>query len=183
MPNWVFHRLTITGPETERKRFIAECFSKTGDGMQFDFNKLIPEPEHNESEEDNIFGPNSGGGDVIFTGNVITIPADGGGFKFPAWYEWRCANWGTKWNAAHTTLEYGDDQMSLSFDTAGAPPMPIFHELAKRFPKLRIEGRIIEAYQFGGDIVCQNGSVEFDDQSEEISAEFERMMMRASQAH
>ena len=25
MPNWVFHRLTITGPETERERFMAEC--------------------------------------------------------------------------------------------------------------------------------------------------------------
>ena len=28
MPNWVSHSLTITGPEAERERFMAECFSE-----------------------------------------------------------------------------------------------------------------------------------------------------------
>ena len=40
MPNYVHHQLTITGPETERERFMAECFSKTDDETDFDFDKL-----------------------------------------------------------------------------------------------------------------------------------------------
>ena len=42
MPNHVFHTLKIDGPEAERERFLSECFTEG----QFDFNKLVPEPEH-----------------------------------------------------------------------------------------------------------------------------------------
>ena len=66
MPNWVNHNLTITGPETERKRFMAECFSQANDETNFDFDKLVPEPEHIEDEgnercEASFISSNDGG--------------------------------------------------------------------------------------------------------------------------
>lgn len=46
MPNYVSHHLTITGPEEERNRFMAECFTDSDRGPQFDFDRLIPQPGH-----------------------------------------------------------------------------------------------------------------------------------------
>ncbi len=46
-------------------------------------------------------------------------------------YEWRCENWGTKWNAAYIdTYENG-----FSFETAWTPCRPIIAELARIFPE------------------------------------------------
>lgn len=46
------------------------------------------------------------------------------------WYDWSNANWGTKWNAYSFSL-VGEDENSFSvqFDTAWAPPTPIFEKL------------------------------------------------------
>ena len=166
MPNWVRHDLTITGPETERERFMAECFSQYKDTIHFDFDRLIPQPEHIKDEPD------------------VEIPLRGdiSGSKRPAWYDWRCQNWGTKWNACHSRVEREAATIFLSFDTAWSPPSPIFNEIAKRFPTLKIEGELIEEFHdFGGNILCQNGNVEFEDKSEEIRSEFETAMKNAEQ--
>ena len=44
-------------------------------------------------------------------------------YGHPTWYDWCCENWGTKWNSMH-----GD---AYSFDTAWAPPVPIFNRIAE----------------------------------------------------
>jgi len=153
MPNWVHHHLTITGPEAERERFMAECFSHANDETNFDFAKLIPEPEHKDIGK----GISSG--------------------KFPDWYEWRCKNWGDKWNACDTDVGREGKVIRLFFNTAWSPPRPIFEEVARRFPNLRIEGTYADGmFNFAGNILCQNGTVEFEDRSEECQAEYDRMM-------
>ena len=85
MPNWVNHNLTITGPETERKRFMAECFSQANDETNFDFDKLVPEPEHIEDE-----GNDSGGVRRPLSRRMMEALQLR---KFPAWYVWRLENW------------------------------------------------------------------------------------------
>ena len=42
MPNWVHHKLTITGPAEERERFLGECFTAFPDGTELDLDKVIP---------------------------------------------------------------------------------------------------------------------------------------------
>lgn len=141
MPNYVHHQLTITGPEAERERFMAECFSHANDETNFDFDKLVPEQ-----------------------GNGVRAVLSDGTELIPAWYDWRCKNWGTKWNACDTEVAREGDAILLSFDTAWAPPIPIFKEVARRFPNLTIKGSLIEEmHHFGGNILCQGGKVKFKD--------------------
>jgi hypothetical protein len=145
MPNWVHHFLIITGLKAERERFIAECFTANSDGMNLDFDKLIPQPEHIKESTKGLtnFADEPGSGDLLL--RVGNTPG------FPAWYEWCCENWGTKWNACYTSVKLESEAITLSFDTAWSPPMPIFDELARRFPQLKIEGYFIEEmHHFGG---------------------------------
>lgn len=48
------------------------------------------------------------------------------------WYDWRCENWGTKWNAYETiiTKEY------IEFQTAWSSPNPILKKLSQMFPDI-----------------------------------------------
>ena len=56
----------------------------------------------------------------------------------PDWYDWRCENWGTKWDVCDVLfdgvgLEYSDDQKVAAFSfhcwTAWAPPVPVWDRL------------------------------------------------------
>lgn len=47
------------------------------------------------------------------------------------WYEWRYANWGTKWDACDSFVSYNDKQ--FVFDTAWGSPNEIFEALHKRY--------------------------------------------------
>jgi hypothetical protein len=41
----------------------------------------------------------------------------------PAWYDWRVANWGTKWDVKDVNVSTGDGWVSLSFLSAWSPPI------------------------------------------------------------
>jgi len=61
---------------------------------------------------------------------------------FYDWYDWSVANWGTKWNSYHFSIDNDDiapDGLSFRFDTAWAFPRPIFEKLARMFPTLQFE--------------------------------------------
>jgi hypothetical protein len=58
---------------------------------------------------------------------------------FPDWYEWNCANWGTKWNATRTKRI---TNTIVRFDTAWATPYPVMKKLAESSGEsLQIEWR------------------------------------------
>jgi hypothetical protein len=48
------------------------------------------------------------------------------------WYDWCCANWGTKWdvNQAFISDDTQEDLITFSFDTAWAPPLEAFRTWA-----------------------------------------------------
>jgi len=50
------------------------------------------------------------------------------------WYDWQVENWGTKWDFGaeegdSITVYEGSDQVSISFDTAWAPPIAFYQEM------------------------------------------------------
>ena len=52
-----------------------------------------------------------------------------------SWYDWACDNWGTKWNAG--SVYWSDQNDIISFDTAWSIPLPVYKELAKKFPTVK----------------------------------------------
>ena len=49
------------------------------------------------------------------------------------WYDWSCANWGTKWNAREDASWSEDpDDPYVDFETAWAPPFGVVGELSRR---------------------------------------------------
>lgn len=56
------------------------------------------------------------------------------------WYDWRCAHWGTKWNAACVRLVSATDEcLEYSFQTAWSLPDEVFRQLSKLYPDIQIE--------------------------------------------
>lgn len=53
----------------------------------------------------------------------------------PDWYDWRCENWGTKWNAD----SWWDDKNTLVMRTAWAPPGPIISKIEEQFHDMMID--------------------------------------------
>ena len=46
------------------------------------------------------------------------------------WYDWSCANWGTKWDAYNVSVQrLSDTSLYVIMETAWSPPIPIFEKL------------------------------------------------------
>lgn len=126
MPNWINNELCIRGNKREDiDNFVKKYFTENN----FDFNKIIPEPS---SKED---CPK----EYICDCKERCIEDTRGGNWFN-WYDFRCDKWGTKWNACETRSEASEDGLTLDiyFSTAWTAPLPIFRELKKQNPNLRI---------------------------------------------
>lgn len=56
---------------------------------------------------------------------------------YPTWYEWCCANWGTKWNSYKFQLVTNEPgEYVFRFETAWSAPTPIFKKLCALYPTL-----------------------------------------------
>jgi hypothetical protein len=49
---------------------------------------------------------------------------------FYDWFEWCCANWGTRWNCRDFCARPGETSFDFSFCAAWSPPIPVFDKLA-----------------------------------------------------
>lgn len=50
-------------------------------------------------------------------------------YGYDTWYDWSCANWGTKWNAYDTCININTNE--IFFNTAWSCPLPILDKLAE----------------------------------------------------
>lgn len=55
-------------------------------------------------------------------------------FGFKDWYDWRIANWGTKWNVEKNVDidNLSDNNITLWFSTAWSPPVPLIGSLCEQ---------------------------------------------------
>ena len=60
-------------------------------------------------------------------------------YGFDNWYDWRVANWGTKWNASESN--YDEETGVINFDTAWSIPYPIISKIAEDNPEVELDGR------------------------------------------
>ena len=122
MPNWTTNMVVISCSQSVRTDIIKAL---TGYDQQhktvFDFNKLVPMPEHS----DDFQAHGNLGYDVIHSGKPRT--------KTNNWYEWSCENWGTKWPACDAEItEETDTEIHYRFLTAWDAPRPIVDALRKK---------------------------------------------------
>lgn len=77
------------------------------------------------------------------------------------WYDWRCKNWGTKWNAHESQSEYcdGDDEARFYFDTAWSGVSEVISVLARKFPSLTLKYMYVEEQGplYTGSFKFENG--------------------------
>ena len=139
MPNWCSNTLHISGDDDKVKSFF-------NNGIQNGLWKMslyFPMPKELEettapSKENNE--------DLIKR------------FGYDNWYDWRCANYGTKWDA--DSENYGDDH--VYFETAWSPPLPWLEKVAKDYPELTFRlDYSEEGMQFGGTCVALHIDGEF----------------------
>jgi hypothetical protein len=149
MPNWTSNTIRAAGKERDLRAFLEAV--KWQDEI-FDFNRLIPMPtllRHTASGSqvfdgkrfDNWFveNPDAAWNERIerpFTADEEAALKDIG---YTNWYDWSVAHWGTKWNACRAEIVeecFEGGLVAIAFDTAWAPPLPVFYQMFALFPAL-----------------------------------------------
>jgi len=139
MPNWCNNSFSITG----NKNSISDLWVQASicEGL---LEAIMPMPKELEG---------------------TTAPSEDG----MDWYNWRVNNWGTKWDVDLEGLEFidhGDGTASITgwFDSAWAPPIGAYEQLAADFDSCVIECSYYEpGMDFGGFWSSENGDEYFDD--------------------
>jgi hypothetical protein len=73
------------------------------------------------------------------------------------WYDWNVTHWGTKWEARDVEFELNDDGITISYDTAWAPPVALLIYLSEQH-QLKITNYCVdEGYGFVGNTIINNG--------------------------
>ena len=106
MPNWVINKITISGKNVKERIEPLLTLYTGNDKPQFDFEKLIPCPKELTETEESTRTPDS-----VYANNIKK-------YGFKSWYDWRCHNWGCKWNACDTEIfELTDTYADIEFQT------------------------------------------------------------------
>ena len=84
--------------------------------------------------KDKAFKKLEDGAEVFQFKNLIPMPEK----EKENWYEWNNNNWGTKWDVEAMTHDEDATWIKIEFDTAWAPPEPIYLYMYKNFPNLSI---------------------------------------------
>lgn len=133
MPSWCNNNFSITGNTESIKELWDTAQTAEADNGSFGLlNAIMPMPEELKG---------------------TTAPSEDGN----DWYHWRVKNWGTKWDVSNEGLEFmdhGDGTASIEgwFDSAWAPPIGAYEQLAADFDSCVIECSYydVDGYEFGG---------------------------------
>lgn len=115
MANAVTNILTIHGNEDQIAKVRETIKGKNGEPISFE--SFIPMPEEYNSNE------------MV----EVTVKGYPKPLSLPLWYLWRCAYWGSKWDAQFIDEEVPD---GLMFNTPDETPYAAMKTLSKMFPKV-----------------------------------------------
>jgi hypothetical protein len=109
MPNWCYNHLTITGEKTnlDRIKFRLEDIEKKDDVSPGIFMALVGRDQSMELHE----------------------------YENGGWYDSNVSYWGTKWDVSYNEsgVDYSDDTITMSFQSAWSPPIPFIQHLGRLF--------------------------------------------------
>lgn len=182
MPNWCYNKLKVSGfkNKMEQRLFKEQVRSKGivgKDDEDICIEKLFPLPKELEGtqspsnpisspieyalakkEYDQAIAkdPNS------YASKPITVAMSSQlkkKYGVDNWYDWNCANYGTKWGFAHSNLyKEGKSYLKYEFDTAWSQPEPAIEKMSALYPNLDFELRFVEeGMAFKGMCKFKNG--------------------------
>ena len=106
MPNWCDNQVTITGPNSVIDKIEKIAKEEKGAGGLLNFFHPMPK------ELEDTTSPSS-------SADKPQPMVDG----FDNWYDWRCENWGTKWDISEFYgVDRQGDTISFAFSSAWSPP-------------------------------------------------------------
>ena len=123
MPNWCDNQITITGPNSvidKIEKIVKE--EKEDNGLLNFFHPMPKQLEGTTSPSSSADKPQ---------------PMVEG---FDNWYDWRNANWGTKWELCefygvdrqyHSEQNEGESTITFGFDSAWAPPINAYEQFLR----------------------------------------------------
>lgn len=140
MPNWCYNHLTITGEKKnlDRIKFYLEDIEKKDDVTPGVFMSLVGRDQTIDLHE----------------------------YEHGGWYQSNIDYWGCKWDLSYddSGVEYNEDSIVMSFQTAWSPPVKFIEHLGRLFD---VESELY--YEEGGCDFCgksyytkENGLVEED---------------------
>ena len=154
MPNHVTNILSFSGDEKEIKKLLKTIKGENfedGTPRLIDFSKIIPFPEElkgtisptqivtQEEYDEWMRKYNAGELNGYEKDNKPLTKEMSNEYKkkygADNWYDWRCANWGTKWGAYEISKGEGN---SIVFQTAWSTPIPVIEKLSEMFPEVAI---------------------------------------------
>jgi hypothetical protein len=117
MPNWCVNNVYIETTPEEIAAIVAAIENQDDDKGLLHY--LCPEPEHVENDTSGVM---------------------------PNWYNWRVANWGTKWEvqAEITSHSVEGGWINLFFDSAWSPPIEALDYWASQGENRQFNVRYIE---------------------------------------
>ena len=127
MPNWCWNHLEVSGDEIQLREFVEKSVSIHEESDHcFSFEGTYPMPE-----------------DLNITCGTQTqeekeqAMLNKAKYGYANWHDWRCEEWGTKWDACEEHIDHNDiDYFAVSFQKAWSPPIAWINNIMQDFPDL-----------------------------------------------
>ena len=136
MPNWCDNQITITGPNSvidKIEKIVKEDDSHENNGLLNFFRPMPKQLEGTTSPSSSAKKPQ---------------PMVEG---FDNWYDWRCENWGTKWEVCEFYgVDRQGDTISFGFSSAWAPPIPAYQTFLMNMSEQKQDVSLKAYYYEGG---------------------------------
>lgn len=152
MPNHVTNTLFVTGNSQSlakfKSMFVVHEFEAT-------FNLIHTMPKELEADTSPL-PKRDGETDKMYKDRMLHYRQL---YGFDNWYDWRIANWTTKWDAYEFHIDTDEPaELNCQFDTAWSPPTGWLIEAGNMFKDLHFELSFIdEGDNFCGLAVCKDG--------------------------
>ena len=149
MPNHCHNRVTFYAHHSDDEQKSQEQIAKLKEIFQDEnvFGQIIPEPDWANTplmSKDVSYWLHDKRGEVGELPQYVEDPFKRLVFKSTnrvddRWYDWRLANWDTKWDAYDVVVTDDDpDQFEVTFDTAWSPPEAVCSALREQYPDLAV---------------------------------------------
>lgn len=163
MPNWCDNILEIHGSEAAIAAFkqAARCqpANKAGRPSQFSLQALYPTPMDLLETTSGFLGTGTPEQAALEAKQRANLEAYG----FSNWYDWRIANWSTKWDVEVPEWSAEDPTyLRASFDSAWAPPEGAIRKIALDFPDLTFRLEYAEGGCDFSGVLCLKGDEELE---------------------